>query len=95
MTPTPTTAPPSEWTTKAPRQLDRRKLPITDVVAWLRYEHGLPRRRAEHLARKCYRDAETARTHLPPAYVEQLFPPAVAYVRRIRRLDPTGERATD
>lgn len=78
-----------------PREIDRNPYTVRELREIIRQDHGLPRRRAEYLARKCYRDADTAREYLPPSYVDTMHPPAVSYVRRIRRPDPTGARATN
>ncbi|MCK6096159.1 hypothetical protein KZX06_09485 [Micrococcus sp. EYE_162] len=83
-------APTLERATKA-TQLDRRPIAPRELVQHVREAHGLPRRRAEWIARQCYRDPRTAAAYLPLGWVEMLHPTVTTYRRRIPRMVGTGE----
>lgn len=57
----------------------------------IRAAHGLPRRRAEWIARQCYRDPRTACAYLPVSWAEALHPTSNTFVRRAPRMVGTGE----
>ena len=86
-------APTSEQTVKAtaPATVDRRALDPRELREHIRVAHALPRRRAEWIARQCYRDPRTAVAYLPGGWAETLHPTVTTYVRRVPRMVGTGE----
>lgn len=86
-------APTSERTAKAtaPETVDRRTIAPREVSEYIRRAHKLPRRRAEWIARRCYREARIARAYLPTDMADALHLPASTFIRRAPRMVGTGE----